>query len=225
MPQTLIDRYHPRWRFKQQAAIDQGMLRKIDELELLEPSQLRPLAMLSLLLLLIGFVVFLALTIAAYIWHYHALNLHFTLPTILLWLLINVISYIVILAIHELIHALAFLFWGGKPYFGAKLPLALFCGAKNQLFRRNYYFVIGLAPLVVITLAAIIFTLVSPLLASYVFLATVGNVSGAAGDIGTCARLLKLPPQTLVEDTDAGYRAWLLPDDPPVSRVDVETSR
>ncbi len=212
MSLILIDRYHPRWRVKQQAAIDQGVLRKIDELELLEPAQLRPLAMLSLVLLLVGTVIFLALTIAASIWHYHALNFYFTLPGILLWLLVNVISYVVILAIHELIHALAFLFWGGRPYFGAKLPLAVFCGAKNQLFRRNHYLVIGLAPLVVITLAAVAITLVSPALASYAFFATVGNFSGAAGDIVACNRLCKLSPQTLVEDSDAGYRAWLLPD-------------
>lgn len=213
MSLTLIDRYHPRQRVAQQAAIDQGLLHKIDELELLEPAQLRPLALLSVALLLISIVVFFALTVVASFWHSHAFNLHFTLPATLLWLLINIISYIVILAVHELIHALAFLFWGGKPYFGAKLPLALFCGAKEQLFRRDNYLVIGLAPFVVITLAAIIFTLASPMLASYVFFATVGNISGAAGDIGTCARLLKLSPHALIEDTDAGYRAWLLSDE------------
>jgi hypothetical protein len=212
MSLILIDRYHPRWRVKHQVAIDQGMLRKIDELELLEAAQLRSLAMLSLVLLLVGTVVFLALTIAAAIWHNHALNFYFTLPGILLWLLVNVISYIVILALHELIHALAFLLWGGRPYFGAKLPFAVFCGAKNQLFRRNHYLVIGLAPLVVITLAAVAITLASPVLASYAFFATVGNFSGAAGDIVACNRLFKLSSQILVEDTDAGYRAWLLPD-------------
>src|SRR5204863_6691193 len=120
--------------------------------------------------------------------------------------------YIVILAIHELIHALAFLFWGGNPYFGAKLPFAVFCGAKNQLFRRNHYLVIGLAPLVVITLAAVAITLAFPALASYAFFATVGNFSGAAGDIVECNRLFKLPRQALVDATDAGYRACQLSD-------------
>jgi Putative zincin peptidase len=210
MSLILIDRYHPRERVTRQAAIEQGLLRKVDELELLEPAQLRPLAMLSLILLLIGTVVFLILTIVAYIWRNHTLNFHFTLSGIFLWLLVNVISYIVILAIHELIHALAFLFWGGRPYFGAKLPFAIFCGAKNQLFRRNHYLVVGLAPLVVITLAAVAITLATPALAGYAFFATVGNFSGAAGDIVACNRLFKLSPQALVEDTDAGYRAWLL---------------
>ena len=55
-------------------------------------------------------------------------------------------------------------------------------GAKGQLFQRNQYLVVGLAPLVVITLAGISFTLASPALASYTIFATAGNISGSAGD-------------------------------------------
>src|SRR5437899_8245356 len=110
--------------------------------------------------------------------------------------------------LHEGLHALAFLFWGGKPYFGAKLPVALYCGAKNQLFRRNQYLVVGLAPLVVITLAGIILTLLSPVLASYTLLATAGNISGAAGDVWGTRELLKQSDEVLVEDTDIGFRVW-----------------
>ncbi len=119
-------------------------------------------------------------------------------------------GYILILPIHELIHAAVFTLWGGKPYFGTKLPYALYCGARQQLFRRNQYLVVGLAPLVLITLAGIIFTLVSPALASYTIFATVGNISGAAGDLWVAWRLLRLPRSILVEDTEAGYRAWEL---------------
>src|SRR5581483_12189157 len=110
---------------------------------------------------------------------------------VILWLVFNILGYIIILPIHEAIHGLAFAFWGGKPYFGTKLPLALYCGAKNQLFRRNQYLVVGLAPLVVITLAGIILTLFSPVLASYTIFATAGNFSGAAGDVMVARRLLR----------------------------------
>jgi putative zincin peptidase len=210
MPITLIDRFHPRLRDEQQEAINAGHLRKLEEIELLEPAQLRPLALLSLLLLVIGAVFFGFLNYAAYTWQTHAAAGAGRGWGLLIWIVINIIGYILILPIHELVHAAAFTLWGGKPYFGTKLPYALYCGARHQLFRRNQYLVVGLAPLVVITVAGIIFTLLSPVLASYTIFATVGNVSGAAGDIWVVRRLLRLPPSVLVEDTEAGYRAWEL---------------
>jgi signal transduction histidine kinase len=212
MTLTLIDRFHPRLRNQRQEAINAGYLHKLEEVELLEPQQLRPLALLSLLMLVIGGVFFALLNLAAYAWQTHAAIGGWGL---LLWIIINIVGYILILPLHELVHAAAFLLWGGRPYFGTRLPYALYCGAKNQLFRRNQYLVVGLAPLVVITLAGIIFTLVSPALASYTIFATVGNISGAAGDVWAARRLLRLPPSVLVEDTEAGYRAWQLT--PPLS--------
>jgi hypothetical protein len=206
----LIDRYHPRQRQECQVAIDAGQLRKYDELELLEPTQLRPLALLSLEMLIGSGIAFVALNLAAYYWQWHSLRFAFTFWGIVLWIVCNVVSYIVVLPLHELIHALAFLFWGGKPYFGAKLPLALYCGARNQLFWRNHYLVVGLAPLVVITLLGVVLTLFAPVLASYLLFATVGNVAGAAGDVLVAARLWRQERGVLVEDTEVGYRVWKL---------------
>ena len=208
MPLTLIDRFHPGLRNERQVAIDAGHLRKLEDVELLEPAQLRPLALLSLLLLLIGGAFFAVLDVAAYSWQTHTSVSIKGGGGLLLWFAINIVSYILILPIHELVHAAVFILWGGKPYFGTKMPYALYCGARKQLFRRNQYLVVGLAPLVVITLAGIIFTLVSPALASYIIFAIVGNISGAAGDLWVAWRLLRLPPSILVEDTEAGYRAW-----------------
>lgn len=210
MPLTLIDRFHTRLRIEQQEAINAGNLRKLDEAELLEPKQLRPLALLSLLLLVIGGVFFGLLNFAAYSWQTHTSPGNMGFWGLFLWFVINIVGYLLILPVHEVVHAAAFALWGGKPYFGTKLPYALYCGAKQQLFRRNQYFVVGLAPLVVITLAGIIFTIVSPALASYTIFATVGNFSGAAGDVWVVRRLLRLPSSILVEDTEAGYRAWEL---------------
>ncbi|HZO74775.1 MAG TPA: DUF3267 domain-containing protein [Ktedonobacteraceae bacterium] len=208
MSLTLIDRFHSDLKQEQQAALDAGRRRKRDELALLEPEQLRPLASFSLLLLLIGAVFFIALNVAAYYWQQHTLALGTTFWGGVWWFGINVLAYILVLPLHELVHALAFLFWGGKPHFGAKLPLALYCGAQDQLFRRNQYLVIGLAPLVVITLIGIVLTLFAPVLASYLLFAQIGNISGAAGDVWTVLRLLRQPSSVLVEDTAVGYRAW-----------------
>ncbi|HLH62387.1 MAG TPA: DUF3267 domain-containing protein [Ktedonobacteraceae bacterium] len=208
MSLTIIDRFHPDLAREEQKAVDAGQIQKLEELALLEPEQLQPLAKISLQMLGIGAVFFVVLNYAAYYWRTHTLALHITVESVLLWLVINIIGYVLILPIHEVVHALAFLFWGGRPYFGTKLPLALYCGAKNQLFHRNQYLVIGLAPLVMLTLAGIIFTLLTPVLASYTLFASLGNVSGAAGDVWTVARLLRYPKSVLVEDTEAGYRVW-----------------
>src|SRR5579885_3909841 len=168
MSLTLIDRFHADLKQEQQAALDAGRLRKRDELALLEPEQLRPLASFSLLLLLIGGVFFIALNVAAYYWQQHTLALGTTFWGGIWWFGINVLAYILVLPLHELVHALAFLFWGGRPHFGAKLPLALYCGAKDQVFPRNYYLAIALAPFVVLTLAGILFTLFAPTLSPYI---------------------------------------------------------
>jgi hypothetical protein len=211
MPLTLIDRFHPRLRREQQAAIDEGKLFKRDELALLEPEQLQPLASLSLLLFGISAVFFVALNIAAYEVRFHTLTGHTSVLSILIWIVINILGYVIILPLHEVIHGLVFALWGGKPFFGAKLPFALYCGAKKQLFRRNQYLVVGLAPLVVITLAGIVLTLLAPGLAAYTLLATTGNFSGAAGDIWVARRIVRQPRAILVEDTETGYTAWEIP--------------
>lgn len=208
MTLTLIDRIHPKLRDKQQAAIDAGYLHKRDELELLDPQNLRPLLMTSIVMLVIGTVFFVILNIASYVAQTHITRGQIGGWELLLWIGINIFAYIVVMFLHEGIHALAFLFWGGKPYFGAKLPVALYCGAKNQLFRRNQYLVVGLAPLVVISLAAIVFTLFSPVLASYTLFASIGNFSGAAGDVWSVLRILRHPADVLIEDTELGYRVW-----------------
>jgi hypothetical protein len=214
LPLTLIDRFHPHQRNELQETINNGHILKLEEIELLEPEQLRPLALLSLLLLIIGAIFFGLLNYASYTQQTHTTGSN-GIKNLLLWIGINIIGYILILPIHELIHAAAFAFWGGKPYFGAKLPYALYCGAKDQLFHRNQYFVVGLAPLVVITLVGIIFILISPVLASYTLFALIGNFSGAAGDIWVVRKLSRRPRSILVEDTEAGYRAWELTEPSP----------
>jgi hypothetical protein len=208
MSLTLIDRFHPHRRRELQQAIDADHLHKRDELELLTPEAMRPLACLGLLMLVVAALFFGVLNFVSYYWQMHTFHLHLTIGNVILWFVINSIGSLVILPIHELIHGLAFLFWGGKPFFGAKLPFALYCGARQQIFPRNYYLVVGLAPLVIITIAALILTLFFPLLASYTLFANLSNFSGAVGDVWVATRIAQQPAHILVEDTDAGYRAW-----------------
>lgn len=210
MSLQVIDRYRPHLRRAAQTKIDTGQLKKVDELELLVAEQLQPLARLSLLMLLVALVCFVTLDLAAYFWSTSPAPISITWWSVLLWLILSILGYVVILPIHEVIHAIAFAFWGGRPYFGTKLPLALYCGAKEQLFYRNAYLVIGLAPLVVITFVGILLILYAPVVSIYLLFALIGNFAGAAGDVWVVWRLLRLPVSVLVEDTEAGYRAWEL---------------
>jgi hypothetical protein len=62
-------------------------------------------------------------------------------------------------------------------------------------------------------LAAILCTLLSPVLASYTLLASISNFSGAAGDVWMAAKLLGQPGHVLVEDTETGYVVWEISTD------------
>jgi hypothetical protein len=204
----VVDRYHPRRRHELQSAVDAGRIEKCSELALLEPDQLRPLAQLSLLLLVIGMCFYVALDLVSYFWQAHMSFKAVTWQEVAVWLGINIIGYFIILPVHEAIHGLTILFWGGRPHFGAKLPLALFCGAREQIFRRDQYIVVALAPLVVLSIAGMILMLLAPGLASYAIFAIAGNISGSAGDIIVARKLCRLPRNVLVEDTETGYCAW-----------------
>lgn len=221
MSMTIIDRFHPKRRNTWQIAADAGQLRMLDEMALLEPEQLRPLATFSLQLFAIGGIFFVVLNLLAYIWRTGQHGVTLNPGQVVLWLFVNLASYLLILPLHEVLHGLAFTLWGGKPYYGTKLPLALFCSAHDQLFPRNYYFVIGLAPLVVITLAGIIFTLLAPALSPYILLATIGNFSGAAGDLWVVQRLRSVPASALVEDRETGYRVWEIITTPENATIDL----
>lgn len=206
----MIDRFRPKHRAALQAAIDASQLRKVDEVALLEPEQLLPLARFSLWLFALGGIFFIVLNLFAYTWRTGQHGASLSGGIVFLWIVLNILSYAVMLPIHELIHGITIAFWGGRPHFGAKLPLALYCGAKDQVFPRNYYLVIALAPFVVLTLAGILFTLFAPTLSPYILLATVGNVSGAAGDLAMVGRLRALPASALIEDVENGYHAWVV---------------
>ena len=208
MPLTVIDRFHPRRRAVLQAAVDAERVRQIDELALLEPEQMLPLARFSLQMLVVGGIFFIVLNLGAYIWRtgQHGASLNFGL--VALWVGINILGYILVLPFHELIHGITISLLGGRPHYGAKLPFALYCGAKNQMFACNAYVLIAIAPFVVISVAGIVLTLLAPTISPYLLFALVGNASGAAGDLWMAQRLRTLPSTALVEDVETGYRAW-----------------
>ncbi len=97
---------------------------------------------------------------------------------------------------------------GGAPRFGLKLPLAAYCTAPGQLFTTRGYTVIALAPLVVLTLVGVVVTWLSPDAGALLWLAFVGNVSGAAGDLEAVSQLRRMPEAQLIADTATGFIAY-----------------
>lgn len=111
------------------------------------------------------------------------------------------ITIIFVLALHEGIHA--FFFWifsGQKPMIGFKGAYA-YAAMPGWYFPRNQYLVIGIAPLILITLIGILLLVVLPIsILNLVLIALILNTSGAVGDLFVVIWLLTKPVETLALD-------------------------
>ncbi len=103
--------------------------------------------------------------------------------------------------IHEGIHG--FFFWlttRTRPVFGVKLLFA-YAGAPEWYIPRSRYLVIGLAPIVVMTIAGFAAIPFLPLpLAQVLLFGMVMNAAGAIGDLYVCAVVMRHPPEVLIQD-------------------------
>lgn len=117
--------------------------------------------------------------------------------------------------IHEAIHGFFFWTFGGKPTFGMKViggwknflwGLVLYATA-DAYYTRSQYLIIGLSPLVLISVLAVVASVIEPL-QSYAILAGSANALGAVGDIYMTAKLAKFPSDVLVRDTADGYQIY-----------------
>ncbi|MAT44008.1 MAG: hypothetical protein CL609_16870 [Anaerolineaceae bacterium] len=120
----------------------------------------------------------------------------------LLWGVVGFIfSMFLVLVLHEIVHG--FFFWvftKNRPLFGFKGAYA-YAAAPDWYFPHGKYLVIGLAPLVVISLAGILLMPVFPLQWMWMLLvALVLNASGAVGDLAVCAWLLLKRNPLLIRD-------------------------
>jgi hypothetical protein len=192
------------------AALAEGRLRRLDQIDLLSEDSLRELAPASLYLLLGGGVVFAALDLIA--WRAQGvgalLGIGSPFARLLAVVALNVLAYGVMLPLHEALHAATILALGGRPRFGLKLPLAAYCTAPGQIFRRNGYLAVALAPFIILSVLGAAATWIWPQFGACIVLGLAGNVSGAVGDLAATRRILRLPASTLVTDTDTGYVAY-----------------
>lgn len=126
------------------------------------------------------------------------------------WLIAIGAVMIVTLPLHELLHGAAIRACGHRPRYGMKLHKGvLYATADQALFRRDEYIVVALTPLIVITLACLIGTIVLPVwMQFWLLLAAAFNAGGAIGDLWMVKILLRYPRSTLVRDLEDGFRLY-----------------
>ncbi|MEU4621904.1 DUF3267 domain-containing protein [Actinoplanes sp. NPDC023801] len=135
----------------------------------------------------------------------------------------------VVLVLHEAVHGLAFwLYTGTRPEFGYRGWYA-YAAAPGWYLGRNQYLVVGLAPLVGISVTAIVLVPALPApLAIVVLFGAALNAASATGDLYLCARIITTPAAAVIEDRHDGI-TWLVPvavaSRIPVRRVDRKPER
>lgn len=112
-----------------------------------------------------------------------------------------IITILFVLLLHEGFHAFFFWFFSKqKPIIGFKSFYA-YASMPGWYFPRNQYLVIGIAPLVFITIIGIImFAIMPESILNLVLVAVIINTSGAVGDIFVVVWLLTKPPATYALD-------------------------
>ena len=125
-----------------------------------------------------------------------------TVPTVLLIILLVVV-------LHELSHALFFwLFSRERPHIGFNLLYA-YATAPDWYFTRRQFVLIGLAPVLLMTLAGLlIMTQVNALTAAYFILALTVNAAGAIGDFIVVMWVLGQPADILLRDEGTAVSAY-----------------
>ena len=117
--------------------------------------------------------------------------------------------------LHELAHGVAFLALGARPKFGAKLRTrfgpVFYASAPGSYLSRSGYLVVGLAPVVGLTVLLLAVIAVAPaggLIGSAAFLAVVLSVGGSAGDAIMMRTVLSYPSDARFEDTGDGFTVY-----------------
>ncbi|MBN1920763.1 MAG: DUF3267 domain-containing protein [Anaerolineae bacterium] len=125
---------------------------------------------------------------------------------------LTVAMLLLTLVLHELLHGLTLRYYGAKPIYGVLWKeLMFYATAAGHAFRRNAYLVIALAPLVGLSVLALLL-LMLPLpawLALPVMLCAAFNVGSAVGDLWLVRVALRYPRSAYIVDEKDGLRVFL----------------
>ena len=121
--------------------------------------------------------------------------------------------------LHEGVHGLGYLVFGGKPRFGAKLIGGFFpvvyASATGPLLSGNQYLLVGLAPFLALTPLFLLTGILAPDdgIAIIALTAMAMNIAGSTGDLVAAWKVRQLGGGTLFEDTADGFN-WYRPSRP-----------
>ena len=129
-----------------------------------------------------------------------------------LTLLACLMAYALMLVLHELVHGAFFwLFTRRRPHFGFKGAYA-YAAAPEWYFPRRQYMLVGISPLVALSLLGVLLLPVLPPAALLPWLVALsGNAAGAIGDALIVGWLLFQPDTVLVQDHGDAVTAYKLP--------------
>jgi len=124
-------------------------------------------------------------------------------------------SILLTFALHELTHGVAMQTLGAHPRYGVLLKqFMLYATAPGFAFRRNSYLVVALAPLICLSILAILGMMAlmgTAWVALFAFCATI-NAGGAIGDLWITKIVLRYPASAYIMDERDGIRVFL-PDE------------
>jgi hypothetical protein len=128
---------------------------------------------------------------------------------ILVGLLLILVVMAIAIVFHELVHGLLFWFFARhRPEFGVG-PGYAFAAMPDWYFPKGQYLIIGLGPLVGLTLLGMAISAFAPLTwLGLVFAGVVINAGGAIGDLYVCWRIAREADNVWVKDTGDGFQVY-----------------
>lgn len=129
--------------------------------------------------------------------------------------LIFIIGIIIVIALHEFVHAVAMQTFGAKPKYGFwGKGLMFYAKAPGYAFKRNQYVIILLSPLVSLSVLACCGILLQSGTSMVWLLAlwAIINASAAGGDLWITAIVLRYASPAYVVDERDGMRIFLPPN-------------
>lgn len=113
-----------------------------------------------------------------------------------------IVAFVLVMPVHELVHGIFYCrFTGKRPSFRIK-GLYLYTAAPSEVyFPRNQYLVVGITPLVLLTLVGLLLMIIVPVVVVPILILFIAfNAAGAAGDLLMFAWLWPYSPDTLMQD-------------------------
>lgn len=116
------------------------------------------------------------------------------------------LAVITAVIVHELVHGLFYwLFSNHRPKFGFQGLFPYAAAPSGVYFPRDQFLIIGLSPLMLLTIVGLLLMVIVPIAFVPFFLFfVVFNAAGAAGDLILVIQLMSLSSDTMMEDNGSG---------------------